>query len=211
MTSGDRHHRAERAARAILARRNARHSSWNHSRSGRSSCARFTLAAAVAASLVTSACKKTGEGEYEVEKPIVGTDTDTVNTPSVETGTVKDTHQRARRRDHREEGSDRAQGGGEDARGAGQASKRAAVAALRSRRVYSAPGASGAPVIVVFPHTHAGAGMPRAGRRLGLASRGARRAARAGGRARRSPPSSPSGPAGWWTSSGARSGGTSSS
>jgi hypothetical protein len=52
---------------------------------------KLTLAAAIAALVVTSACKKTGEGEYQVEKPTVGTTTDTVQTPSVETGTVKDT------------------------------------------------------------------------------------------------------------------------
>ena len=52
---------------------------------------KLTLAAGIAAIAVTSACKKTGEGEYEVQKPTVGTTTDTVNTPSVETGTVKDT------------------------------------------------------------------------------------------------------------------------
>ena len=52
---------------------------------------KFTLVAAVAALAATSACKKTGEGEYQVEKPVVGTQTDTINTPSVETGTVKDT------------------------------------------------------------------------------------------------------------------------
>jgi hypothetical protein len=49
------------------------------------------LAAGIAALVVTGACKKTGEGEYEVQKPTVGTTTDTVHTPSVETGTVKDT------------------------------------------------------------------------------------------------------------------------
>ena len=52
---------------------------------------KFPLVAAVAVLAATSACKKTGEGEYQVEKPVVGTETDTVNTPSVETGTVKDT------------------------------------------------------------------------------------------------------------------------
>jgi hypothetical protein len=52
---------------------------------------KLTLAAGIAAIVVTSACKKTGEGEYQVEKPTVGTTTDTVETPSVETGTVKDT------------------------------------------------------------------------------------------------------------------------
>ena len=34
--------------------------------------------------LSTVACKKTGEGEYEVQKPVVGTQTDTVRTPSVD-------------------------------------------------------------------------------------------------------------------------------
>lgn len=52
---------------------------------------KLTLAAGIAALVVTGACKKTGEGEYEVQKPTVGTTTDTVETPSVETGTVKDT------------------------------------------------------------------------------------------------------------------------
>jgi len=52
---------------------------------------KLTLAAGIAALVVTGACKKTGEGEYEVKKPTVGTTTDTVQTPSVETGTVKDT------------------------------------------------------------------------------------------------------------------------
>lgn len=52
---------------------------------------KLTLAAGIAALIVTGACKKTGEGEYEVQKPTVGTTTDTVHTPTVETGTVKDT------------------------------------------------------------------------------------------------------------------------
>ena len=51
----------------------------------------LALAAAVAAFVITTGCKKTGEGEYQVEKPVIGTETDTVETPSVETGTVKDT------------------------------------------------------------------------------------------------------------------------
>lgn len=34
--------------------------------------------------IVPLACKKTGEGEYEVEKPVVGTQTDTIRTPSVD-------------------------------------------------------------------------------------------------------------------------------
>jgi hypothetical protein len=49
------------------------------------------LGLALAAVWTLSGCKKTGEGEYEVQKPVIGTETDTVNTPSVETGTVKDT------------------------------------------------------------------------------------------------------------------------
>jgi hypothetical protein len=52
---------------------------------------KLTLAAGIAALVITGACKKTGDGEYEVKKPTVGTTTDTVETPSVETGTVKDT------------------------------------------------------------------------------------------------------------------------
>jgi len=34
-----------------------------------------------------SACKKTGEGEYQVEKPVVGTQTDTIHTPTIDVGT----------------------------------------------------------------------------------------------------------------------------
>lgn len=43
---------------------------------------KMVLAAAVLAVSLT-ACKKTGEGEYQVEKPVIGTVTDTVNTPTV--------------------------------------------------------------------------------------------------------------------------------
>lgn len=42
--------------------------------------------AAAALTLAVTACKKTGEGAYEVQKPVVGTVTDTVHTPVVETG-----------------------------------------------------------------------------------------------------------------------------
>jgi hypothetical protein len=52
---------------------------------------RYLTLAALAAVLAISACEKTGEGEYQVEKPVVGTETDTVQTPSVETGMEKDT------------------------------------------------------------------------------------------------------------------------
>jgi hypothetical protein len=43
--------------------------------------------------LPLSACKKTGEGEYQVKTPdvSVSTDSHTVNTPSVDVGTTKDT------------------------------------------------------------------------------------------------------------------------
>jgi hypothetical protein len=57
----------------------------------RSLVQKLTLAVAIAALVTLGACKKTGEGEYEVQKPVIGTETDTVHTPSVETGTVKDT------------------------------------------------------------------------------------------------------------------------
>jgi hypothetical protein len=63
--------------------------SWSLNR--RSLVRKLTLAVAFAALWTLSGCKKTGEGQYEVQKPVVGTETDTVNTPTVETGTVKDT------------------------------------------------------------------------------------------------------------------------
>lgn len=47
---------------------------------------KFAVVAAVLAVSI-SACKKTGEGEYQVEKPVIGTQTDTIHTPSVEVGT----------------------------------------------------------------------------------------------------------------------------
>lgn len=51
----------------------------------------LTLAVALTAVTTLGACKKTGEGEYQVEKPVVGTTTDTVHTPSVDVGTKTDT------------------------------------------------------------------------------------------------------------------------
>ncbi|HEX2717378.1 MAG TPA: hypothetical protein VHM67_06825 [Gemmatimonadaceae bacterium] len=51
---------------------------------------RVAIAVALAAVALLGACKKTGEGEYEVQRPTIGTTTDTVHTPSVEVGT--DTH-----------------------------------------------------------------------------------------------------------------------
>lgn len=52
---------------------------------------KLTLVLTFAAVWTLSGCKKTGEGQYEVQKPVVGTEKDTINTPTVETGTVKDT------------------------------------------------------------------------------------------------------------------------
>jgi hypothetical protein len=51
---------------------------------------RIAIAVTLVALTSLAACKKTGEGEYEVQKPVIGTTTDTVHTPSVEMGT--DTH-----------------------------------------------------------------------------------------------------------------------
>jgi hypothetical protein len=42
---------------------------------------------AVLAVVSISACKKTGEGEYQVERPVIGTQTDTIRTPTVDVGT----------------------------------------------------------------------------------------------------------------------------
>lgn len=50
-----------------------------------------TLLAATIAAAALMGCKKTGENEYEVEKPVVTTETDTVSTPDVDVGTTEDT------------------------------------------------------------------------------------------------------------------------
>ena len=47
---------------------------------------KLAAVAAVMAVVSISACKKTGDGEYQVEKPVVGTQTDTIHTPTVEVG-----------------------------------------------------------------------------------------------------------------------------
>ena len=52
---------------------------------------RVLTIAGLAAVIAVAGCKKTGEGEYEVEKPVVGTETDTVRTPDVDVGMKKDT------------------------------------------------------------------------------------------------------------------------
>lgn len=48
---------------------------------------KLAAVAAIIAVVSISACKKTGEGEYQVEKPVVGTQTDTIHTPTVDVGT----------------------------------------------------------------------------------------------------------------------------
>src|SRR5213595_2988235 len=48
---------------------------------------KFAAVAAILAVVSISACKKTGDGEYQVEKPVVGTQTDTIHTPTVDVGT----------------------------------------------------------------------------------------------------------------------------
>lgn len=51
---------------------------------------KVVLAAALLAVATVAGCKKTGEGEFEVERPVIGTVTDTINTPSIgmDTATV---------------------------------------------------------------------------------------------------------------------------
>lgn len=44
-----------------------------------------------AMAITLAGCKKTGENEYEVERPTVGTTTDTVRTPDVDVGSTTDT------------------------------------------------------------------------------------------------------------------------
>ncbi len=51
---------------------------------------KFLLGAALLA-LPIAACKKTGDNQYQVQTPTIGTDTHTVTTPSVEMGTKTDT------------------------------------------------------------------------------------------------------------------------
>jgi hypothetical protein len=50
-----------------------------------------TLLAATLAAAALMGCKKTGENEYEVDRPVVTTEKDTVRTPDVDIGTTEDT------------------------------------------------------------------------------------------------------------------------
>ena len=52
---------------------------------------RVLTIAGLAAIIAVAGCRKTGDREYEVEKPVVGTQTDTVRTPDVDVGMKKDT------------------------------------------------------------------------------------------------------------------------
>jgi hypothetical protein len=45
---------------------------------------KLVAVAVVLAIAGTAACKKTGEGEYEVQRPTVGVETDTIRTPDVD-------------------------------------------------------------------------------------------------------------------------------
>lgn len=51
---------------------------------------KLVFAAALLA-LPLAACKKTGENQYQVQTPTIGTDTHTVTTPSVDVGSKIDT------------------------------------------------------------------------------------------------------------------------
>jgi len=52
---------------------------------------RKTLLGVALLVLPLAACKKTGENEYQVQTPTVGTDTHTVKTPDVDVGSKIDT------------------------------------------------------------------------------------------------------------------------
>ena len=46
----------------------------------------MVLASLGAMGALVLGCSKTGEGEYEVQRPVIGTTTDTVRVPTVEVG-----------------------------------------------------------------------------------------------------------------------------
>lgn len=52
---------------------------------------RTLLIGAAIVALPLAACKKTGDNQYQVETPTIGTDTHTVTTPSVDVGSKVDT------------------------------------------------------------------------------------------------------------------------
>jgi hypothetical protein len=63
-----------------------RRKAWRNSKSLGRRHVRKLLALAILAASIT-ACSKTKEGDLEVEKPVVGTVTDTLNVPSVDVTT----------------------------------------------------------------------------------------------------------------------------
>lgn len=52
---------------------------------------RTMLLGAALIALSLAACKKTGENEYQVQTPTIGTDTQTVTTPDIDVGSKIDT------------------------------------------------------------------------------------------------------------------------
>ena len=52
---------------------------------------RIMLLGAALIALPLAACKKTGDNQYQVQTPTIGTDTHTVTTPSVDVGSKIDT------------------------------------------------------------------------------------------------------------------------
>ena len=48
---------------------------------------KLTAIAVMMAASSVLACKKTGPGEYEVQKPVLGTQAETVTTPTISVGT----------------------------------------------------------------------------------------------------------------------------
>ncbi len=52
---------------------------------------RKLLLGAVILTLPLAACKKTGENEFQVKTPTIGTDTNTITVPDVDVGTRMDT------------------------------------------------------------------------------------------------------------------------
>jgi hypothetical protein len=52
---------------------------------------KILIPAAAMAVFSVAACERTGDGQYEVDRPVVGTERDTVTFPQVETGTITDT------------------------------------------------------------------------------------------------------------------------
>jgi hypothetical protein len=51
---------------------------------------KIAIVVAFATLATLGACKKTGDGQYEVQRPVIGTTTDTVHTPQVNVSS--DTH-----------------------------------------------------------------------------------------------------------------------